>query len=171
MNPPTFTIRDCVEADAEVLVNLVRELAVYEKLEAEARATPDSFRKHLFGPHRAAEAILAEVNGKAVGFALFFRTFSTFRGQPGIYLEDIFVKPEWRKLGVGKALLATVTRRVAESDGGRLEWSVLNWNEQAIGFYKSIGARPMSEWTVFRIDDEPLAKLAGLASDFLESSH
>ena len=163
MTPPNFTIRPCIESDAEVLVNLVRELAVYEKLETLANATADSFRTHLFGAGRAAEAIVAELAGEAVGFALFFKTFSTFRGQPGVYLEDLFVKPRHRGLGIGKALLASVARRVVEGEGGRLEWAVLNWNEPALGFYRSVGARPMDDWTVYRVDDEPLKKLADLA--------
>jgi GNAT superfamily N-acetyltransferase len=144
---PGFSIRAARPADAELLVNLVRELAVYEKLEQHARATPDDFRKHLFGPHAAAEAAVAEVDGEPAGFALWFSTFSTFRGQPGLYLEDIFVKPVYRGRGCG-----------------RLEWSVLDWNSPAIGFYRSLGARPMDEWTVYRIDDEPLRRLAEIAT-------
>ncbi len=170
MSPPPYLIRNCTEADAEILVNLVRELAVYEKLEEHAKATPESFREHLFGPERAAEAILAEVDGEAVGFALFFRTFSTFRGQAGVYLEDLFVKPEHRGLGIGKALLATIAKNVVTRNGGRLEWAVLNWNEPAIGFYRSVGARPQDEWAVYRVDDESLVTLAGLAPTSLESS-
>jgi GNAT superfamily N-acetyltransferase len=159
----TATIRPCQPDDAETLVNLVRELAVYEKLEHFARATPDALRTHLFGPRPAAEAILAEVDGEPVGFALFFATFSTFRGQPGLYLEDIFVRLEHRGRGLGKALLATVARIAVERGCGRLEWSVLDWNAPAIGFYQSLGARPMDEWTMYRIDDEPLARLASPA--------
>ena len=155
-----FSIRPARPEDAEMLVSLVRELAVYEKLEHEARATPDSFRTHLFGPRPCAEALLVELGGVAVGFALFFLTFSTFRGQPGLYLEDLFVQPEYRGRGIGKALLATLARLAVARGCGRLEWSVLNWNEPALGFYRSLGARPMDDWTVYRIDDEPLALLA-----------
>jgi GNAT superfamily N-acetyltransferase len=155
-----FSIRLARPDDAELLVNLVRELAVYEKLEEHARATPDNFRRHLFGPSPAAEAAVAEVDGEPVGFALWFSTFSTFRGQPGLYLEDIFVKPGFRGRGIGKGLLAAVARRAVERGCGRLEWSVLDWNAPAIGFYRSLGARPMDEWTVYRIDDEPLRRLA-----------
>ena len=111
--------------DVETLANLVRELAVYEKLEQHAKATPDDFRRHLFGPRPAAEAAMAEVGGEPVGFALWFSTFSTFRGQPGLYLEDIFVKPSYRGRGIGKALLAAVARQAVERGCGRLEWSVL----------------------------------------------
>ena len=108
-----------------------------------------------------AEAAVAEVGGEPVGFALWFTTFSTFRGQPGLYLEDIFVKPAYRGRGIGKGLLAAVARRAVERGCGRLEWSVLNWNAPAIGFYQSLGARPMDEWTVYRIDEEPLRRLGG----------
>ena len=145
-----------------MLVNLVLELAVYEKLEQHARATPDDFRRHLFGPRPAAEAAVAEVAGEPVGFALWFTTFSTFRGQPGLVLEDIFVKPDFRGHGIGKGLFAAVARRAVERGCGRLEWSVLNWNAPAIGFYRALGARPMDEWTVYRIDDEPLRRLAAM---------
>ena len=147
-------------------MNLVRELAVYEKLEQHARATPDDFRRHLFGPRPAAEAAVAEVGGEPVGFALWFSTFSTFRGQPGLYLEDIFVKPSFRGRGIGKGLLAAVARRAVERGCGRLEWSVLDWNTPAIGFYRSLGARPMDEWTVYRIDEEPLRRLAEIAPEW-----
>ncbi|HKI19474.1 MAG TPA: GNAT family N-acetyltransferase [Isosphaeraceae bacterium] len=146
--------------DAELLVNLVRELAVYEKLEEFAKATPADFQRHLFGPRPVAEAAIAEAAGEPVGFALWFTTFSTFRGQAGIYLEDIFVKPAFRGRGIGKALLAAVAKLAVERGCGRLEWSVLDWNAPAIGFYRALGARPMDEWTVYRIDDEPLRRLA-----------
>jgi GNAT superfamily N-acetyltransferase len=161
---PHVTIRPCVEGDAESLVNLVRELAVYERLEQFARATADDFRRHLFGPSPVAEAIVAEADGQAVGFALFFMTFSTFRGQPGIYLEDLFVQPDHRGRGVGKRLLAAVASRAVERGCGRLNWSVLDWNEPSIGFYLSLGARPLDDWTVFRLDEEALARLASLAN-------
>jgi GNAT superfamily N-acetyltransferase len=144
-------------------VNLVRELAVYERLEASANASAADFRAHLFGPRPAAEAILAEVDGEAVGFALFFTTFSTFRGQPGLYLEDLFVRPAYRSRGIGKGLLASVASRAVERGYGRLEWAVLDWNEPAIGFYTAAGARPMNEWTVFRIDNGSLSQLAAAA--------
>jgi GNAT superfamily N-acetyltransferase len=162
---PGFLIRPARPEDAELLVNLVLELAVYEKLDQYARATPDDFRKHLFGPRPVAEAAVAEVGGEPVGFALWFSTFSTFRGQPGLYLEDIFVKPGFRGRGIGKGLLGAVARRAVERGCGRLEWSVLDWNSPAIGFYRSLGARPMDEWTVYRIDDEPLRRLAEFAPE------
>ena len=162
---PPFVIRPAVPEDAATLVNLVRELAVYEQLEAFARATPDNFRDHLFGANRAAEAIVAEVNGDAVGFALFFTTFSTFRGQPGLYLEDLYVRPAARGWGIGKALIAAVAKRAVERGCGRLEWAVLNWNDPAIAFYVAVGARPMDEWTTYRIDDAALVRLAERAID------
>jgi GNAT superfamily N-acetyltransferase len=163
---PGFLIRPTRPEDAELLVNLVLELAVYENLEQHARAKPDDFRKHLFGPRPAAEAVVAEVEGEPVGFALWFSTFSTFRGQPGLYLEDIFVKPSCRGLGIGKALLAAVARQAIDRGCGRLEWSVLDWNAPAIGFYRALGAQPMDEWTVYRVDEEPLRRLADIAAEW-----
>ena len=158
-----FTIRRARPDDAASLARLVRELAVYEKLEQFARATPDDLRRHLFGERPYAEAILAEAGGEPVGFALAFPTFSTFRGQPGMYLEDIFVRPEHRGRGIGKALLATLARLAVDRGFGRLEWSVLDWNAPAIAFYRSLGARPLEEWTVYRVDDGPLSTLAAQA--------
>jgi GNAT superfamily N-acetyltransferase len=146
-------------------VNLVRELALYERLEGHARATPEDFRVHLFGPNPSAEAVLAEVGREPIGFALFFTTFSTFRGRPGLYLEDLFVRPDYRGLGIGRALLATVAKRAVDRGCGRLEWAVLDWNDPAIAFYVAAGARPMDEWTVYRVDDESLTRLASHAPD------
>ena len=163
MTPPPFAIRPCLASDSDVLATLVRELADFEKLAHVARATPDDFRAHLFGPRPVAEAILAVVAGEGVGFALFFPTFSTFRGQPGLYLEDLFVRPAYRGLGIGKALISAVAGRAVERGCGRLEWSVLDWNTSAIAFYQAAGARPLDEWTGYRIADEPLVRLAGLA--------
>ncbi len=159
----TVTIRPVRPEDAATIANLVYELAVYEKLERFAQATPDDFRRHLFGPRPVAEAMVAEIDGAAVGFALWFTTFSTFRGRPGLYLEDVYVRPQFRGQGIGKALLANVARLARERGCARLEWSVLNWNTPAIGFYRSLGARPMDEWTVYRIADRPLEELAALA--------
>jgi GNAT superfamily N-acetyltransferase len=154
----------------EILTNLVRELAVYERLEHFAKATPDDFRRHLFGPRPAAEAAIAEVAGEAVGFALWFGTFSTFRGQPGIYLEDLFVRPDHRGRGIGKALLAMVARLASERGCGKLNWTVLRWNEPAIGFYRALGAQPIDEWMGFRLDGEPLQHLAALGQGLPERS-
>lgn len=155
-----FTIRPAVSEDVGTIANLIRELALYEKLDQHARATPDDFRRHLFGDRPFAEVLLAEIDGEAVGLALFFHTFSTFRGQPGIYLEDLFVQPEYRGQGIGKALLGSLAKIALERKCGRLEWAVLDWNESAIGFYKSLGASPLEDWITYRIADEPLAELA-----------
>jgi GNAT superfamily N-acetyltransferase len=154
-----------VDADAPTLVNLVRELAVYEKLDALMRATADDFRTHLFGSTPRAEATLAEVDHKPVGYALYFPTFSTFRGRPGMFLEDLFVQPDHRRLGIGKALLAEVARRALELGCTKLEWEVLNWNAPSIGFYRSLGAVPLDDWTTYILDDEPFRQLAGRARE------
>jgi GNAT superfamily N-acetyltransferase len=161
----SFMIRPARPEDAETLANLVRELAIYEKLEPHAKATAEDFRRHLFGPRPAAEAALAEVDDEPVGFALWFSNYSTFRGQPGLYLEDIFVKPEYRGRGIGKALLASLAQLAVGRGCGRMDWSVLDWNAPSIAFYRALGARPLDEWTVYRLDDEPLRRLAGLAED------
>ena len=155
------TIRPARLEDAPTIANLIRELAVYEKLEHQVKATADDLARHLFGDRPAAEAIIAEVDGEPVGFSLFFSTFSTFRGQPGLYIEDIFVRPEHRGRGIGKKLLANVARLAVDRGCGRLEWSVLDWNTPSIEFYRSQGAAPMDEWTVFRVDDRALIELAG----------
>lgn len=167
---PNLKVRACRPDDAETLVAMIRELAAYEKLEEFARATPDALRTHLFGPRPSAEAIFAEWEGEPVGFALFFATFSTFRGQPGLYLEDIFVREAHRNQGIGKALLATVARIAVERGCGRVEWAVLDWNTPSIGFYRSLGAEPMDDWTVQRLHEEPLARLAALAPSLSPSS-
>jgi GNAT superfamily N-acetyltransferase len=154
------TIRPAMPDDCELIANLIRELAVYERLEDAAKATPADLRKHLFGARPYAECLIAEAGGEAVGFALYFYNFSTFRGQPGIYLEDLFVKPEHRGRGYGKALLMRLAKLAVERGCGRFEWAVLDWTEPSIGFYKSLGARPMEDWTVFRIDGDDLNRLA-----------
>jgi GNAT superfamily N-acetyltransferase len=160
---PPCTIRPCRPDDAETLVELVRGLARYERLEPYMKATAEDFRTYLFGARPYGEALLAEQEGAAVGYALYFMSFSTFRGQPGIWLEDLFVLPEHRGRGIGKALLASVARIAVAHGCGRLEWSVLNWNAPAIDFYRGLGARPEDEWTMYRITDEPLEHLARLA--------
>jgi GNAT superfamily N-acetyltransferase len=161
-DPLNYVIRPVTPNDMEVLANLVRELAVYEKLEEHAKATADDFRQNLFSPRPTAEAAIVEVAGEAVGFALWFTTFSTFMGQPGIYLEDVFVRPPYRGQGIGKALLAMLARLAVERGCGKLNWLVLNWNEPAMGFYRALGARPIDEWTGFRLAGEPLHRLAAL---------
>ena len=155
------TLRPATIDDAPTIVNLIRELAIYEKLEYQVQATPEALARHLFGDRPAAEVILAEVDHQAVGFALFFGNFSSFRSQPGLYLEDIFVRSEHRGQGIGKALLARVARIAVDRGCGRLEWSVLDWNQPSIDFYRAKGAVPMDEWTVFRVTDAALIALAG----------
>ena len=155
------SIRPAKAEDAANIASLIRELAVYEKLEHLANATPEDLIRHLFGDRPAAEVLIAEIDGEAVGFALYFSTFSTFRGQPGTYLEDLFVRPEYRGQGIGKALLSSVAKVAVERGSGRLEWSVLDWNKPSIEFYRSQGAKPMDEWTVFRVDEDALIRLAG----------
>ena len=136
-----------------------RALAEYEKLSHEVVATEAALAQTLFGERPAAEVLLAEEGGRAVGFALFFQNYSTFLGKPGIYLEDLFVEPAQRGKGLGKALLQAVARLAVERGCGRFEWAVLDWNTPAIGFYESLGARPLNDWTVMRVTGEALRKL------------
>ena len=147
-------------ADVPLILDLIRGIAEYEKLLHEVVATEELLREHLFGHRPAAEVLIARIGGQPIGFALYFHNFSTFLGRPGIYLEDIFVRPEFRGRGVGRALLKEVARVAAARNCGRLEWSVLDWNEPAIRFYESLGAKPMSEWTVYRMTADAIAKLA-----------
>jgi GNAT superfamily N-acetyltransferase len=157
---PPYVIRPARPEDSATIVELIRELAVYEKLEHQARATPEALAEHLFGSRPFAEALIAEAGGGAVGFALFFPTYSTFRAQPSLYLEDVYVKPEYRGRGIGKALLAQVAWLAVERGCGRLEWAVLNWNAPAIAFYRSLGAGPLDDWTTYRLDEAALRELA-----------
>ena len=154
-------IRPGRPADVPLIASLIRGLAAFEKLEDEVTLTEDLLAKGLFGDRPYAETLLAEEDGTPVGFALFFHNFSTFLARPGLYLEDLFVIPEHRGHGVGRALLAALARLAVERGCGRLEWSVLDWNRDAIGFYERIGARPNSEWTVYRLAGEALRSLAG----------
>jgi GNAT superfamily N-acetyltransferase len=160
MNAPPFTIRPARADDCATIAGLIRELAAYERMEDQAKATPEDLRRNLFGPRPYAEAMIAEVDGEAVGFALYFHNFSTFRGQPGLYLEDLFVRPESRGRGIGRAMLARLGALALERSCGRLEWAVLDWNESAIQFYRSLDATPMDDWTIFRLADGPLGRLA-----------
>jgi histidinol-phosphate aminotransferase len=155
-----LTIRLATEADGPLLVAMVRELAVYEKLEHQAKARPEDFVRDLFGPSKVAEAVVAEVGGVPVGFALYFFTYSTFEGRPTLYLEDLYVRPEHRKHGHGKALLLGLARRAVERGCARMEWAVLDWNAPSIAFYRSIGARPMDDWTTYRLDGPALERAA-----------
>ena len=146
----SLQIRQATEADLPVVLAMIKALAEYEKLSAEVVATEQVLKESLF-EQRAAEAILAHVGAQAVGFAVYFHNFSTFLGRPGLYLEDLYVLPDWRGHGFGKQLFARVAQIAVERDCGRLEWAVLDWNDPAIGFYKKLGARPMDDWTTFRL--------------------
>ena len=157
---PPLSIEPAREPDVPEILELIRALAVYEKLEHQVVATEEGLRETLFGERPAAEVLLARTGGETLGFALFFHNYSTFLGQRGLYLEDLFVRPEHRGRGVGRALLQRLARLAVERRCGRLEWAVLDWNEPAIGFYRRLGAEPMSEWTVFRLTGEPLEALA-----------
>ncbi len=156
----TLHLRSAVPSDGPRILAFIRSLAAYEKLSHEVLATEAKLNESLFGPRPYAEVIMAELSGVPVGFALFFHNFSTFLAKPGLYLEDLFVEPEARGHGVGKALLAHLAKLAVERDCGRLEWWVLDWNEDAIRFYEALGARAMNEWTVFRVDGERLKRLA-----------
>jgi GNAT superfamily N-acetyltransferase len=146
-----MTIRQAVEADVPVIVRLIKGLAEYEKLQDQAVATEEAIRDGLFGPRRFAEVVIAEDESAPVGFALFFHNYSTFLGKPGLYLEDLFVVPEARGKGVGKALLLHVKALAIARGCGRMEWSVLDWNAPAIGFYEKLGALVMDDWRICRL--------------------
>jgi len=157
---PEPEIRSATEDDVPLILTLIKELAEYERLSHEVVATEEMLRDSLFGERRVAEALLGYLGDDPAGFALFFHNFSTFLGRPGIYLEDLYVRPEFRGAGVGRALLVHLAGLAKERSCGRLEWSVLDWNEPAIGFYRGIGASPVSGWTVYRLTGEALENLA-----------
>ena len=174
MNPtltPPFQLRNAEPRDVPGIVGLIRELAEFEQLEHLMRATPEKLHPHLFGPRPAAEAIVVEAarvggadaagNTELIGFALFFTNFSTFLAQPGIYLEDLYVKPAHRGSGIGEALLRRLAQLAVERDCGRFEWSVLDWNAGAIGFYERMGATVMQDWRICRVTGDRLQALAG----------
>ena len=164
MGPPgsarSLTIRRAAVADVPLILAFIRELAVYEHLEHEVVATEADVHAALFGPRTFAEVALACLDGEPVGFALYFHSFSTFVGKPGIYLEDLFVRPEARGLGAGKRLFAYLAKTALERGCARLDWAVLDWNEPSIAFYRSLGAVDQSEWTTYRLDGPALARLA-----------
>jgi GNAT superfamily N-acetyltransferase len=151
-------IVEATAADVPVILDLIRGLAEYEKLSHCFTATEEKLRATLFGPHPAAEVLLGYIGEECAGFALFFQNYSTFLAKPGIFLEDLFVKPEFRGRGVGRALLIRVGKIAKERGCGRYEWEVLDWNAPAIGFYKSLGAVPMDEWTKYRVTGDVLDK-------------
>lgn len=155
-----FKIRAAKENDTSLILSFIKELAEYEKLSADVVATEELLRKSLFGKKPVAEVLLGFIDNEPACFAVFFHNFSTFLGKPGIYLEDLYVKPELRGRGIGKAMLTHLAKIAIERDCGRFEWSVLDWNEQAIRFYKSLGAVSMNEWTTFRVSGDALHKLA-----------
>ncbi|PZU58886.1 MAG: N-acetyltransferase [Sphingobium sp.] len=157
----SITIREARPDDIGLIHGFILALADYERLTHAVRADIDVLERHLFGSRPMAEVLVAEHDGNAVGFALFFHNFSTFEGKPGIYLEDLFVTPAARGLGAGKALLVRLAQLVVERDCARLEWSVLDWNTPSIRFYEGLGAKPMDEWTVMRVDGAALDALAG----------
>ncbi|WP_228282375.1 GNAT family N-acetyltransferase [Rubrobacter tropicus] len=152
-------VREATVDDVPLVLSFIRELAEYEKLSHEVVATEGALRETLFGERRYAEVLIGEQDGAPAGFALFFHNYSTFLGKPGIYLEDLYVRPEFRGAGIGRALLARLARLTVERGCGRLEWWVLDWNEPSIGFYKKLGAVPMDDWTVYRLTGEALEAL------------
>jgi GNAT superfamily N-acetyltransferase len=153
-------IRPANPADVTTIARLIRELADYERLSDKVVLNESDLRNHLFGARPYAEVLLAEDEGRVVGFALFFHSYSTFLGKPGIYLEDLFVKPEYRGRGYGKGLLVSLAKLAVERECGRIEWSVLNWNEPSIQFYLRLDAKRMDEWTVYRLSGDALTSLA-----------
>ena len=162
----TISIRPATAADLPLIAQLIRDLAEYEKLADEVRFDQAVLGQKLFGERPYAEVVIGELDGTAQGFALFFHNFSTFEGKPGIYLEDLFVRPEARGSGLGKALLSHLAMLAMERDCARLEWSVLDWNSPAIGFYQKLGARLMDEWTVMRVDGSALQQLGATGRGF-----
>lgn len=155
-----LSIRQAGPSDVPIVLGFIRDLAEYERLSHEVVATEEDLHEHLFGEHRTAEAVLGYLGDEAVAFALFFHNFSTFLGRPGIYLEDLFVRPSARGLGIGRAMLRYVAQLACERKCGRVEWSVLDWNEPAIGFYRSLGAIPKDEWTIYRLTGDALQRFA-----------
>ena len=153
-------VREATEEDVPLVLSLIRDLAEYEKLSQEVVATEGDLRANLFGERPVAEVLIADHDGVPAGFALFFHNFSTFLGKPGIYLEDLYVKPELRGAGIGKKLLVHLARLAKKRGCGRLEWWVLDWNEPSIGFYRKIGAVAMDDWTVYRLTGQALSRLA-----------
>ncbi|ABQ56097.1 TPA: GNAT family N-acetyltransferase [Legionella pneumophila subsp. pneumophila] len=157
---PHFKIRFAILSDVPLILQFIKELAEYEQLLHEVVATEDILQETLFGPKSHAEVVIGYLEEKPVSFALFFHNFSTFLGRPGIYLEDLYVRPEARGQGIGKMMLSYLAALAKNRKCGRLEWWVLDWNETAINFYKSIGAKPMDEWTVYRVTGQALDNLA-----------
>lgn len=160
MKETVFNIRPATVTDVPIILQLIVDLATYERAPNEVTATEQQLRDVLFGEKPAVEVLLAFENETPVGFAVFFHNFSTWLGQPGLYLEDLFVKPEMRGKGYGRALLVDLAKIARDRGCGRMEWAVLDWNDPAIQFYRKLGAKPMEEWTVFRLTRDDIAKLA-----------
>jgi GNAT superfamily N-acetyltransferase len=160
-----FRIVPATDRDVPVILSMIKGLADYEKMADQVTATEDGLRASLFGPRPAAEVVIGYAGDTPAGFALFFHNYSTFLGQPGIYLEDLFVVPAWRGSGLGRRLLTHLAGLAVARGCGRLEWSVLDWNEPAIGFYRRLGARPMDGWTIFRLTGDALSHLASAPAD------
>ena len=158
---PVQSVRAAQESDVQDIHRLIVDLATYERSADQVKTTPEQLRTALFGPQPAAYALVAEVEGDLVGFALYFRSFSTWEGLHGFYLEDLYVMPEHRGAGLGKALLSSLAAQAVERGYARLEWAVLDWNQPSIEFYRSLGAVAMDEWTVYRLTGESLRRLAG----------
>jgi GNAT superfamily N-acetyltransferase len=156
-------IERATERDVPLILRLIKALGDYERLSDQVKATETVLREELFGPRPAAEVVIAYADDAPAGFAVFFQNFSTFLGRSGLYLEDLFIVPEWRRRGIGRRLLAHLARVAVERGYGRFEWAVLDWNEPALSFYRSIGARPVEGWTIHRLPGDALARLAALA--------
>ncbi len=160
MSTHAFRIAPATAADVSLILRFIRELAEYEQLLPAVKATEERLRAALFGPRPAAEALIGYAGDEPAGFAVFFQSFSTFVGLPGLYLEDLYVTPRWRRHGLGRLLLSHLARIAVERGYGRMEWAVLDWNEPALAVYRQVGAQPMSEWTVHRLTGEALRALA-----------
>jgi GNAT superfamily N-acetyltransferase len=158
--PCGLSMRVANSTDAALLCEFVRELAEFEGLSHECAITPEAVSEHLLGPRRCAGAIIAELDGHPAGFAVYYRTFSTFAAKPGIFLEDLYVRPDFRKRGLGRALLAAVAEIAHGRSSGRLEWTALKWNEKALKLYDSVGAKRMADWTLLRMGPEAIARVA-----------
>ena len=158
----TIATREATVADMPLIATLIRGLAEYEGLSHAVRMDEAVLERHLFGPRPMAEVLIGELDGKPSGFALFFHNFSTFEGHPGVWLEDLFVLPPARRSGLGRMLLGEVARIAVERGCARMEWSVLDWNMMAINFYRSLGARPLTDWTTMRLDADSLAQLGAI---------
>jgi GNAT superfamily N-acetyltransferase len=160
MNESRVSIREATAEDVPLVFAFIKELAEYERLAHEVVATEEQIRATLFGERRVSEVLIASLDGSPVGFALFFPNYSTFLGRPGLYLEDLFVRPAARGFGIGRGLLEYLAKLAVDRGWGRLEWRVLDWNEPSIAFYKKLGAQPLADWTVFRVTGDSLRKLA-----------